>query len=143
MAAKLDQRGTDSAMGFLKGQKSSKALMGIGEETKRELIKNWLDSKGGDGTDFKYLTEDYEQWKYEQGHEPEANLMFSGALQRGLTSYRALASKVKVTFLAGERKKAEGNATHRPNMMKLSKKFKNKARKFYQTALDKFLRSQP
>ena len=150
MSAKLDQSGTNNTIKFLNGR-TSEILMSIGEETKRELTTQWLKGNGGNGIKFPDLRDPYKSRKpkgiktggqYRKG-KPIPDLMLTGALQRGLTLIKKGSKMVDVTFVKGEQRKAEGNATTRPNMMKVNDKFKDKARKFYQKALNNFLKRTP
>ena len=153
MAVKLDQSGTKAVMSFIK-TKTSPILMKIGEQTKDELTSKWLSGKGGNNKEFATLsgTNDYldkkaagkvRVGKQNRGGEHIINMLLTGDLQRGLTAIKDGVMKVNVTFLDSEKKKAEGNATKRPNMMKLTTQFKDKAKAYYQKQINKFIGRTP
>jgi len=139
---KLEQPATNGALRFLESDESSKALFAIGAQTKRHLIDNWLQGKGGDGVTFKELkgTAAYLEMKVagevivrgkKRTGDGIINMHLTGAMANGITKRRQGKTKVNVTFFKGEQPKAEGNVAKRPNMMQIDDDFIAKALAFY------------
>jgi len=142
---KLEQPATNGALRFLQSELNTRTLAAIGEQTKKHLTNNWLDGRGGDGTQFKtfpntnkyirrkqngkvYVADDE---KYHSG-AGKIDMMLTGQMQRGLTKRKQGQNKVVVTFFKKQQNKAIWNATKRPNLMLIDDDFIKKATDYYE-----------
>ena len=113
-----------------KMKRIDKGLVLVGNNVIFELNTNWDNGKGGDKTRFSALTKEYQAHKVSIGRNPIPNMFVDGTMRQALYPKKVGSNQVDVTFRnsgnPNERAKAEGNQANRPNMMKLSKTFKNK-----------------
>lgn len=101
------------------------------------VISNWLKGKGADGKKFDGLSDSYKDKKSKSGRSAIRNLLLSGAMQQSLGPVKNKAMSWILKFMsAAERKKAQGNVKHAPNMMtpisdKIDQKLQTLAFKLY------------
>lgn len=117
-----------------------KTLLDSGLATKRHLVRNWLNGKGGDEKSMKTLTKNYADKKKLGNRKPTLNL--TGLMQLSLFAKKLSKTSVIVTFRNFKRPTkgkssgpqnrdvARGNQKTRPNMMDLSNRFTTKITNF-------------
>ena len=131
----------DGVERVLKGIKNvDTSLFAVGSDSIVELKENWISGKGGDGKRWKgeflehsasELSEEYKIAKVEAGGDPIPNMSLTGKMQQSMRPKKLGRNQVDVTFAgAKNKKKAAANHENRPNMFKLSKKFKDKMVEF-------------
>jgi len=99
-------------------------LIQAGVKVKAHLIDQWDAGRGGDGKPMKKLSPEYKTFKKGKGRPAIPNLKFTGLMRISLTPKIVSSFTVRVGFQDKLNiDKALGNATIRPNMMKLSDKF--------------------
>lgn len=91
--------------------------------TQGQILDNWARGRGADNKTMSKLTNRYRKIKTNKGRKGKRDLNFKGNL------WAAMVVRMKGKYIALitwkdalNRKKAEGNVKHAPNMMTLSKK---------------------
>lgn len=99
------------------------AMFKAGSKLLSNITKNWRHNKGADGTRFSALTPSYRKKKIKRTGRGSADMHLSGHMTQSLDVFPIGKYRVKVAFSGkNEQDKAEGNASHRPNMMVVTKK---------------------
>jgi len=117
------------------------AIFRAAESTVEHLLRNWGRGRGGDEAGMKALSSPYKERKaagnikvggQKRGGQPIPNLTLTGDLHRSLAAgIRQPSNTLAIVGFSGGPNidKARGNYSKRPNMMELSKNFKQKVLK--------------
>ena len=109
----------------------------VTERLRLLLFQNWQKGKGADGGKMDKLSEGYKTKKEGSGRSGIRNFLLSGNMLQDLGPVKKTDFKWLLKFKsAKERKKAQGNVTHAPNMMtpisdKIDQKLQKLAFKLY------------
>jgi hypothetical protein len=99
-------------------KKFDKIVFQVANRLKLLLLVNFQKGKGADDKKFKPLSPDYAEAKSESGRHGIRNLLFSGNMLQDMAPRAVEKMKYLLKFAsARERKKAQGNSEHAPNMM--------------------------
>jgi len=98
--------------------KFDKTVFEVAARLKLLLFSNWEKGIGADDLRMKNLTSAYKKIKQESGRNGTRNLIYSGNMLQSLDPKKKQDFVYVLKFNSGtERKKAQGNVEHAPNMM--------------------------
>lgn len=97
------------------------ALYKVSEELLTEIVSNWSNAKGGNNTNLKPLSKDYETAKRNKTGRDKRDLLLSGDLYRSFHVKKEDKTTMALTFTPDAMTKAKSNYKKDENMMKVNK----------------------
>jgi hypothetical protein len=99
-------------------EKFDRIVLNSARRARKLIFQNWEKGKGADGKKFKALSPDYKDFKESKGRRGIRDLVLKGNMRNSFLVVKEKPLIYSLSFVGDtQKKKAEGNVKHAPNML--------------------------